>query len=78
MKIQYLSDSNGNTTAVIIPIDEWNQIKARHKDLEEFEDSDELPEAAKTILDERIATENKADFIPVEEAHDLLRKKYGL
>lgn len=78
MKIQYISDSHGNTTAVVIPIDEWNQIKSKHKDLEEAEDNYELPDAAKAILDERIASENKADFISVEDAHAQLRKKYGL
>lgn len=42
-----------------------------------IEDFD-LSDTSKTILDERIATENKSDFIPVEEAHKLLRLKYGL
>lgn len=27
MKVQYISDSNGNLTNVIIPIDQWNVIK---------------------------------------------------
>jgi len=29
MKVQYISDSNGNLTNVIIPIDQWNVIKNR-------------------------------------------------
>jgi len=78
MKFQYISDSEGNTTAVVIPIDEWNEIKAKHKELTEAEEENELPAAARAILDERLATENKADFIPVEEAQKLLRQKYGL
>lgn len=28
MKVQYISDSNGNPTDVIIPIDQWNAIKS--------------------------------------------------
>lgn len=26
MPVQYLSDSKGNTTAVLVPIDQWQQI----------------------------------------------------
>ncbi|KOS07770.1 hypothetical protein AM493_18215 [Flavobacterium akiainvivens] len=78
MKLQYISDSEGNTTAVVIPIEEWNQMKARHTDLADAENDFELPEAAKAILDERLATENKADFIPYEESQKMLREKYGL
>ncbi len=29
MKVQYISDSKGNPTDVIIPIDQWNAIKNR-------------------------------------------------
>jgi hypothetical protein len=78
MKLQYISDSEGNTTAVGIPIEEWNQMKAKHTDLADAENDFELPEAAKAILDERLATENKEDAIPFEDAQKTWREKYGL
>jgi hypothetical protein len=33
MSLQYISDSAGHHTAVIIPIEEWNEITAKHEDL---------------------------------------------
>ncbi|MEO0310762.1 MAG: hypothetical protein RIQ89_419 [Bacteroidota bacterium] len=33
MNIQYLSDSEGRNTAVVIPIEYWNEITAKHQDL---------------------------------------------
>lgn len=33
MNLQYITDSNGKTTGVIIPIDEWNDLKDRFSDL---------------------------------------------
>ena len=78
MKLQYLSDNEGNTTAVVIPIEEWNEIKARHSDIAEAENDYELPEHARAMLDERIATEKISDFVPVEEVQKRLREKYGL
>lgn len=77
MKLQYLSDSQGNTTAVVIPIDEWNDIKARHADLA-IEDDSELSEDVKKMLDERIATESVSDFISVEEVQKRIKDKYGI
>ncbi|WP_154657762.1 hypothetical protein [Flavobacterium subsaxonicum] len=53
-------------------------IKVRHTDIDHLENDYELPQLAKTLLDERLRSENKADFIPVEEAQAMLRQKYGL
>ena len=78
MKLQYISDNEGNTTAVVIPIDEWNEIKARHSDIAEAEDDYELPEHARAILDERVASEKISDFVPLEEVQKRLREKYGI
>jgi hypothetical protein len=36
MELQYISDSSGNHTAVIIPINEWDSILAKHTDLKEL------------------------------------------
>jgi hypothetical protein len=37
MALQYISDNSGNHTAVVIPIDEWNNITAVHTELKELE-----------------------------------------
>ncbi|GGD76787.1 hypothetical protein GCM10011514_45870 [Emticicia aquatilis] len=37
MDLQYLSDTEGNHTAVVIPIEEWNMIVAKHQDLKSLE-----------------------------------------
>ncbi|RFZ90513.1 hypothetical protein D0C36_22295 [Mucilaginibacter conchicola] len=41
MSLQYISDDAGNHTAVIIPINEWNEITAKHADLKELQDKPE-------------------------------------
>ncbi|WP_203234985.1 hypothetical protein [Mucilaginibacter terrigena] len=38
MSLQYISDDSGNHTAVIIPINEWNEITAKHEDLKQLQD----------------------------------------
>lgn len=39
MNLQFISDSKGQTTGVFIPINEWNALKRKYKDieLEEFD-----------------------------------------
>jgi hypothetical protein len=37
MPLQYISDHSGKQTAVLIPINEWEQIKQKHQDLKELE-----------------------------------------
>lgn len=37
MKLQYISDSHGKTTGVYIPIEEWNELKARYKGIDQEE-----------------------------------------
>ena len=43
MSLQYISDNSGQHTAVIIPIDEWNEITAKHEDLKELMLAEEKP-----------------------------------
>jgi len=38
MALQYISDNSGNHTAVIIPINEWNDITTKHEDLKLMEE----------------------------------------
>ena len=37
MDLQYISDTEGKHTAVIISIEEWNNITAKHQDLKSLE-----------------------------------------
>jgi hypothetical protein len=37
MNVHYLSDAQGRHTAIVIPIEEWNTIAARHEDLKMLE-----------------------------------------
>ena len=48
MNLQYLQDNNGNTTAVVVPIEEWNKFTEKYSDLEE------LPQWQKNLIDERM------------------------
>ena len=37
MDLQYISDTEGRHTAVVIPIEEWNNLTAKHQDLKDLE-----------------------------------------
>jgi hypothetical protein len=57
MNIQYISDSKGQTTGVYIPINEWNLIKSKYKDLEK--EALEIPEWHKEIVRKRLQDYNQ-------------------
>jgi hypothetical protein len=48
MNLQYLQDNKGNTTAVVVPIEEWNKFTEKYNDLED------LPQWQKNIIDQRL------------------------
>ena len=52
MNLQYISDSKGQTTGVFIPINDWNKLKKKYKDIEEEEI--EVPEWHKNLVLERL------------------------
>ena len=37
MSLQYVSDSQGRHTAILIPIEVWNEITTKHPDLKSLE-----------------------------------------
>ena len=39
MDLQYISDTDGRQTAVIIPIQDWHDLTAKHQDLRDLEKS---------------------------------------
>jgi len=54
MNLQYISDNNGKTTGVFIPIQEWEALKSRYKGLgdEEVDIPDWHKDLVKKRLDE--------------------------
>lgn len=53
MNLQYITDGDGATTGVFIPIKEWREIKIKYKDIDEG--YPEIPEWHKIIVSERMA-----------------------
>jgi len=52
MSLQYVSDNSGHTTAVLIPIDDWNQLRQKHPDIDSLDG--DLPQWQKAIINERM------------------------
>jgi hypothetical protein len=62
MSLQYLQDNNCNTTAVVVPIEEWNRFTEKYKDLEE------LPQWQKNIINQRLDSikNHPDDLMPLD------------
>lgn len=58
MNLQYISDSQGKTTGVFIPINEWNMLNSKHKGIEN-EDTG-FPEWHQSIVKERLKEYKKS------------------
>lgn len=43
MDVQYVSDAQGNTTSVLIPIEDWNKIKDRYEEMMKTENPKKKP-----------------------------------
>jgi hypothetical protein len=56
MNLQYITDSNGETTGVFIPIKEWNDMKSKFEDIDNSSDS--VPEWHKEIVRKRMELYN--------------------
>lgn len=56
MSLQYIHDTNGKTTGVFIPIDDWQLLKEKYSELqvEETQEQTELEAWQKEIIDERL------------------------
>ncbi|MEP6927089.1 MAG: hypothetical protein ABI834_05600 [Ginsengibacter sp.] len=63
MNLQYLQDNNGNTTAVVVPIEEWNKFTEKYNDLED------LPQWQKNIIDQRLdfVKNHPYELLPLED-----------
>jgi hypothetical protein len=56
MSLQYIHDTNGKTTGVFIPIDDWQLLKEKYSELqvEEIQEQTGLEAWQKEIIDERL------------------------
>ncbi len=52
MNLQYISDSKGRTTGVFIPINEWNDLKNKYKNIEQ--EGINIPEWHKDLVLKRL------------------------
>lgn len=70
MNIQYISDSKGQTTGVFMPIQDWQYLKSKYKELENEEQTFDIPDWHKSIIDQRLAAykTNPDDVIDFDEA----------
>jgi len=68
MSLQYVQNDRGETTAVLIPIEEWRRIKSKHPDIAE-EENKELPEWQKDLIDSRLSQiqNNPERLKPIDE-----------
>lgn len=57
MNIQYISDRQGKHTAVVIPIDDWNEITERFQDLKEKEKPKAKPSDFRGAISKKTADE---------------------
>lgn len=67
MSIQYLSNENGQVTAVQLPIEEWEKIKSIYPNIDSIDFS--LPEWHKEVLDSRLKAivDNPERLKPISE-----------
>jgi hypothetical protein len=68
MNLQYISDDKGKRTAVVIPIDEWNLLIKKNKNLDNeivIKTAQEIPVWQKEIVMNRI--ENKQEPVDAFE-----------
>jgi len=74
MNLQYISDNKGKPTGVFIPIQDWNQLKKKYKELETVGG---IPDLHKSILDKRLArmAENPGNFVDFDTACDDIERE---
>ena len=76
MNVQYISDSKGKTTGVFIPIKEWEELKAKFKELEEDKLGEQSKEDILQGLQQAVKEMNlvKKDKLKARDAKDLLNE----
>ncbi len=78
MTLQFIHDTKGNTTGVFIPIEDWQNLKAKYSDLlkEEAENTVELAPWQKQILEDRLSDyyKNPKDIQDFKKTIDDIKK----
>lgn len=80
MNLQYLSDNNGKTTGVFIPIHDWEYLKNKYKEIEQEEkDTFEIPEWQKEIVRQRLIEyrSNPENVLEWTDVQKEIEVKYG-
>ncbi|GAO29180.1 addiction module protein [Geofilum rubicundum] len=75
MNLQYISDSKGQTTGVFIPINEWNDLKNKYKNIEQEEIN--VPEWHKDLVLKRLKDykQNPDSAMDFDSAMDDIEKE---
>jgi hypothetical protein len=75
MNLQYISDSKGQTTGVFIPINEWNELKNKYKNIEQEEIT--VPEWHKDLVLKRLEDykQNPDSAMDFDSAMDDIEKE---
>ena len=72
MNLQYISDSEGKTTGVFIPIAEWNALKEQYNDIEEADIPDWQKKEVQKRMDDYL--KNPDQVIDFDTALDDVEK----
>jgi hypothetical protein len=74
MNLQYITDSNGQTTGVFIPIQEWNDLKSKFRDIDQ--EGSNVPEWHKGIVRKRMELykNDPSQAVNFDEAMDDIEK----
>ncbi len=75
MNLQYISDGEGETTGVFIPIKEWNILRKKYKGIEQ--EVDDIPQWHKDLVRERLAKyeKNPGSSLDFDDTLDEIEKQ---
>ncbi len=68
MALQYITNTSGIHTAVLIPINEWEQLTQKHSDLKVLEMVDAKPKTKLSDLAGKLSTETADAMLQQVEA----------
>jgi hypothetical protein len=73
MNLQYITDNNGQTTGIFIPIQEWNILKTQLKDIDQ---ELPIPDWHKDVVRERMEPYNsgKVQVVDFDQTLDEIEK----
>jgi hypothetical protein len=80
MNLQYISDNKGKTTGVFIPINDWEYLKNKYKEIDQEEKhSFEVPDWHKEIVLQRLEEYRKDQdrVLDWENVRKEIEGKYG-